>query len=193
MKFKAMNILTIALLFTSCSLMKSDKQAQKVHSLKITNAEMMQGISEALKYSIKKNFKIADSGEGTGFGIVLPPAAQKVKEKASELGLSDVISKLENGLNKVASNATAEVLPIFDKYVNSISFKNGEKMLKAGNGGITNYLKQKTEKKLVAALSNKVDKHTSKVKLDDTWKKYHQKIQCLDDYNSRRKNRDGST
>ncbi|MEN9699332.1 MAG: hypothetical protein RLZZ301_530 [Bacteroidota bacterium] len=142
-------------------------------SPKLSNEDAIAGLKEALQVGIQK--AVSNSSVVDGFlkneqiRLPFPPDAQKVKDKALQLGMSAQVEKFETTLNRAAEEAVKEALPIFTNAISNMSIQDGFAILKGGNGAATKFLKDNTSAQLRAAFLPKVKEATAKVQLTAYW------------------------
>ncbi len=139
----------------------------------LTNDEVISGLREALNVGIKNSVNLTSVTDGflnnANIRLPFPPDAQKVKDKALELGLNGQVDKFETTLNHAAEEATKEALPIFIDAIKNMSVSDGFAILNGGNGAATKFLKDQTTSKLTQVFLPKVKEATAKVKLTEYW------------------------
>ncbi len=139
----------------------------------LTNSEVISGLKEALNVGIQNSVNLTSITDGflknSEIRLPFPQDAIKVKEKALEWGLDNQVDKFETTLNRAAEEATKEALPIFRDAILNMSIQDGFAILNGGDGAATRFLNEKTNAKLVAAFSPKVEAAISKVKLTEYW------------------------
>ena len=139
----------------------------------LTNGEVISGLKEALNVGIKNSIDLTSVTDGflknNDIRLPFPQDALKVKEKALEWGLDGQVDKFETTLNRAAEEATKEALPIFKDAILNMSIQDGFAILNGGDGAATRFLNDKTNSKLIAAFSPKVEAAISKVKLTEYW------------------------
>ena len=140
---------------------------------KLTNDEVIAGLREALSVGIKNSVDLTSITDGFWkndmIRIPFMDDAIKVKQKALEWGLDGQIEKFEITMNRAAEEATKEALPIFIDAIKNMSVSDGFAILNGGDGAATEFLKDQTTSKLVAAFSPKVETAIAKVKLTEYW------------------------
>ena len=183
MKNKITLVLFGTLLFISCDVL--NEAANQANNLvgqnenstegvaALTNGEVISGLREALNVGIENSVKNTSVMDGflnnTEIRLPFPPDAEKVKQKALDLGLDGQVEKFETTLNRAAEEASKEALPIFVNAIKNMSVEDGFTILNGGNGAATNYLKNQTESQLKEAFLPKVKEAISKVKLTEYW------------------------
>lgn len=139
----------------------------------LTNDEVIAGLKEALTVGIKNGAGIASATDGffknPSIKLPFPPDAQKVKDKALDLGLDSKVEKFELTLNRAAEEASKEATPIFVNAIKDMSISDGFNILKGADNAATSYLKDKTTSQLKTAFSPKVGNAIEKVSLTKYW------------------------
>jgi hypothetical protein len=101
--------------------------------------------------------------------IPFPPEAQKVKQKALELGLDSKVAKFEETLNRAAESASKEALNILAGAISDLSIQDGFSILKGADDAASVYLRSKTEAQLKQKFKPIVDKAIAEVGLTNAW------------------------
>lgn len=146
---------------------------QSTGSTPLTNAEVVQGLREALKVGAQN--AVSFTGKDGGFAnnavirIPFPADAQKVKEKAIQLGLSSEVQKFEANLNRAAELAAREAFQVFANSISSMSVEDGFAILKGDSTAATAYLQRTTTTELTSKFSPIVQKAIDEVKLTSYW------------------------
>ncbi len=139
----------------------------------LSNEEVISGLKEALTVGIENGSSKASKLDGflknDNIRLPFPEDAQKVKDKALQLGLNKKVEEFETTLNRAAEEAAKEAAPIFINAIKEMSIGDGFKILNGSNNAATNYLKDKTLSKLKAAFSPKVETAINKVNLTKYW------------------------
>ena len=139
----------------------------------LTNEEVIAGLKEALTKGISEGADIASMTDGffknPKIKLPFPPDAQKVKNKAIELGFQNKVDQFELTLNRAAEEASKEAKPIFVDAIKQMSIGDGFAILKGADNAATNYLREKTTNNLKQAFSPKVQTAIEKVNLTKYW------------------------
>jgi hypothetical protein len=139
----------------------------------LTNTEVIAGLREALNVGIDNSVKSTSVVDGflknSDIRLPFPPDAEKVKQKALDLGLDGQVEKFETTLNRAAEEASKEAGPIFVDAIKNMTVQDGFEILNGGNGAATKYLKEQTQNKLKAAFLPKVKDAIAKVELTNYW------------------------
>ena len=142
----------------------------------ITENEAGQGIKEALTQGVTTavlNLNKTDGFFGSEFyKMLLPPDAKKVESTLRNLGMGNQVDKAILAINRGAEDAVGFARPIFVDAIKEMTLKDALNIIKGPKDAATNYFKEKTRQKLVAAFTPSVK--TSLDKTDAT--KYYMDI-----------------
>jgi hypothetical protein len=182
MKIQLPVILSFVIVLSSCDVLnEAANQANNIvnqndnstETPSLTNTEVIAGLREALNVGIDNSVKSTSVLDGflknTDIRLPFPPDAEKVKQKALDLGLDGQVEKFETTLNRAAEEASKEAAPIFIDAIKNMTVQDGFEILNGGNGAATKYLKEQTQDKLKAAFMPKVKDAISKVELTKYW------------------------
>lgn len=139
----------------------------------LTQEEVIQGLKEALKIGAQN--AVAFTGKENGFlnnnfiHIPFPNEAQKVKEKALQLGLNAQVEKFETNLNRAAEVAAKEATSVFVNAIANMSIQDGFNILKGDSVAATSFLKQNTSIELTNKFTPIVQKAIDQVQLTSYW------------------------
>jgi len=139
----------------------------------LSNEEVVKGLKEALQ--VGTNNSTASASKTDGFFknpkifIPFPPEAQKVKDKALELGMKEKVDQFEMNLNRAAEEASKEATKILINAITSMSVEDGFKILKGENNAATQFLRDKTTNDLLTKFRPIVDAAIAKVELTKSW------------------------
>ena len=168
------------MLFTQCDVLNdiageivNTDGSGTVTAPKLTNDEVIAGLKEALTIGIKNGANLASMTDGFFKNDIIklpfPEDAIAIKERAIDLGLQGQVDKIELTLNRAAEEASKKAAPIFVDAIKNMSIADGFAILKGGDNAATNFLKQNTTDKLVAAFSPVVQNAIETVKLTEYW------------------------
>lgn len=140
---------------------------------KLTNAEVISGLKEALTLGIQKGANLASMTDGffknEMIKLAFPADAIKIKEKALELGLNGQVDKVELTLNRAAEEASKKAAPIFVDAIKNMSIGDGFAILNGSDSAATMFLRNKTTSQLVAAFKPVVHNAIETVELTKYW------------------------
>ena len=139
----------------------------------LSNEEVIAGLKEALTVGINNGSGKASKLDGflknDKIRLPFPADAQKVKDKALQLGLDSKVEEFETTLNRAAEEAAKEAAPIFIAAIKEMSIGDGFEILKGSDNAASTYLKEKTVAKLTTAFAPKVENAINKVNLTKYW------------------------
>jgi len=182
MKIQLPIILSFVVVLSSCDVLNNaanqasnlvNTNENSTEEPALTNTEVIAGLREALNVGIDNSVKSTSVVDGflknSDIRLPFPPDAEKVKQKALDLGLDGQVEKFETTLNRAAEEATKEAAPIFVDAIKNMTVQDGFEILNGGNGAATKYLKEQTQDKLKSAFLPKVKDAISKVELTKYW------------------------
>jgi hypothetical protein len=140
----------------------------------LTNADVISGLKSALNVAI--NNAVSSTSVTDGFNtnslikLPFPEDAIAVKDFLKDKNImQSQVATFETTLNRAAEDATKTAAPIFLDAIKNMSIADGFAILKGGKGAATNFLKEKTTAKLVAAFAPKAKESIDKVQLTKYW------------------------
>jgi hypothetical protein len=139
----------------------------------IGNAEIANGLREALEMGINKQVKKLTQTDGFYKNelvkILLPEELQKVDKTLRDVGLGNLADEGLKVLNRAAEDAVGEATPIFVNAVKGIDFEDAKKILMGGDDAATRYLNQNTESALYEKFNPIIQQSFQKVGADQIW------------------------
>lgn len=146
---------------------KLPKLFSKNSSSGVTEDEAGQGIKEALTQGVANavlNLNKTDGFFGSEiYKVLLPPDAQKIEKTLRSAGMGAQVDKAVLAINRGAEDAVAFAKPIFVDAIKEMTVTDALKILTGPKNGATEYFKQKTTDKLIAAFSPSVKTSLDKV------------------------------
>jgi len=155
-------ILAAALLPAIChSQFKIPKILSKGSASGVSEGEAGQGIKAALTQGVTNavlNLNKTDAFFGSEvYKVLLPPDAQKIEKTLRAAGMGAQVDKAVLAINRGAEDAVAFAKPIFIDAIKEITIADALKLVTSGSkDAATQYFKQKTTDKLVAAFTPSV-------------------------------------
>lgn len=133
----------------------------------ITEAEAGQGIKEALAQGVTTAVLHLNKTDGF-FGnevykLFMPPDAQKIVNTLRSLGMSSLVDKAILAINRGAEDAVGFAKPIFVNAIKEMTLVDAINIVRGSNDAATNYFRQKTTDKLIAAFLPSVKSSLDKV------------------------------
>jgi len=121
----------------------------------ITENEAGQGIKEALLQGVTNavlNLNKTDGFFGSEFyKLLLPPDAKKIENTLRNIGMGAQVDKAILAINRGAEDAVGYAKPIFTDAIKEMTLADALKIVRGSKDAATNYFKEKTKEKLIAA------------------------------------------
>jgi hypothetical protein len=140
----------------------------------LTNAEVVQGLKEALR--VGTDSSAYHLGLLDGFykddmiKILMPPEAQKVEKTLRSVGMGNVVDKAVLSMNRAAEDASKYVGAIFLNAIQKMTIQDAFGILRGGDRAATDYLKRTTSDQLTAACTPIVSKSLDYTDATKYWK-----------------------
>jgi hypothetical protein len=133
----------------------------------VSENEAGQGIKEALTKGITNavlNLNKTDGFFGSEiYKVLLPPDAQKIETTLRKAGMGSQVDKAILAINRGAEDAVAFAKPIFIDAIKEMTITDALKIVSGSKDAATQYFKQKTTEKLIAAFTPSVKSSLDKV------------------------------
>ncbi len=88
---------------------------------------------------------------------VMPDELKKINTKLESVGLSSLVDKEKQYIGKAASASVDVAKPIITSAIQEMTLSDAVSILSGGKGAATQYIKNKTEAKLIAAIQPTVE------------------------------------
>lgn len=162
------------LIFISCLLSLESasqitlpKLLNKTKSAGISQDEAGMGIKEALTQGVTTavlNLNKTDGFFGSAFyKVLLPPDAVKIEKTLRSAGMGSQVDKAILAINRGAEDAVAFAKPIFVDAIREMTITDALNILRGNKDAATQYFRQKTTEKLIAAFTPSVQSSLEKV------------------------------
>ena len=123
----------------------------------ITEQEAAQGIREALDQGVGRGINLLNKQDGffsnQAYKLLLPPDAQKIETTLRDLGMGGMVDRAILQINRAAEDAVGFARPIFVDAIRDMSIMDALNIVKGSRDAATQYFRQKTTEKLIAAFS----------------------------------------
>jgi hypothetical protein len=133
----------------------------------VTENEAGMGIKEALSKGVTTavlNLNKTDGFFGSEiYKVLLPPDAVKIETTLRKAGMGAQVDKAILAINRGAEDAVAFAKPIFIDAIKEMTLTDALNILRGGKDAATQYFKQKTSEKLIAAFTPSVKTSLDKV------------------------------
>lgn len=173
MKTKTL-LLLIIFQFLGCGELQQVVNQLPQGSTGIGNAEIANGLREALQMGISKQVNKLTQTDGFYKNelvkILLPEELQKVDKTLRDVGLGNLADEGLRILNRAAEDAVGEATPIFVNAVKGIDFEDAKKILMGGDDAATRYLNLNTESALYEKFNPIIQQSFQKVGADQIWR-----------------------
>ena len=133
----------------------------------VTEGEAGQAIKEALAQGVTNavlNLNKTDGFFGNQFyKLLMPPDAQKVVNTLNDLGMSKLVDKAVLAINRGAEDAVGYAKPVFADAIKEMTITDALNIVRGQKDAATQYFKEKTTQKLIAAFMPSVKSSLDKV------------------------------
>lgn len=172
MKKNYLFVLLFSFLFSAPAFSQIKLKLPKIFSKKdtaasITENEAGQGIKEALSQGVTNavlNLNKTDGFFGSAlYKMLLPPDAKKIETTLRNLGMGAQVDKAILSINRGAEDAVGYAKPIFVDAIKQMTITDALNIVKGQKDAATQYFKQKTTEKLIAAFTPSVKTSLEKV------------------------------
>ena len=138
----------------------------------VQSCDTTQGSSTASQTGLNSVKQIMTSSTNQGFSVlgnsnsfltnalvdaVMPDELKKINSKLETLGLSSLVEKEKQYIGKAAEASVDVAKPIITSAIQEMTLTDAISILSGGKGAATQYLKNKTQDKLVAAIQPQVE------------------------------------
>lgn len=158
-------------LFTSCETLSNLPVGS---TIPVTETEASQGIRQALSQGVTT--AIFNLNKQNGFfgndvyKLFLPPDAQKIERTLRSVGLGAQVDKAILQINRAAEDAVGYAKPIFVDAIKEMSIADALNIVRGGDNAATNYFREKTRSKLVAAFTPSINQSLDKLQATKYYK-----------------------
>lgn len=163
-----------SIFFTSC-----DTLSSLPSTLGVSEAEAAEGIRQALQQGTGKGISVLNRQDGffgnNAYKLFLPDDAIRIEKTLRTIGLGSQVDRAILQINRAAEDAVGYATPIFVDAIKEMTIADAINIVGGESNAATNYFRQKTRDKLVAAFSPVIDR--SLVKLEAT--RYYSEIVTL--------------
>ncbi len=147
--------ITLAFGFVSCDTLSNLPTG--LPSGTVTETEAAQGIREALDLGVSRGIAVLNKENGffgnNAYKILFPPEAQKIESTLRSLGMDGMVDRAILQINRSAEDAVGYARPIFLDAIREMTITDALNIIKGPNDAATQYFRQKTTERLVAAFS----------------------------------------
>jgi hypothetical protein len=124
-------------------------------STSITEAEAAQGIRQALDQGVDRGISLLNKQDGffgnEAYKLFLPAEAVKIENTLRQVGMGSLVDRAIIQINRAAEDAVGYARPIFVDAIREMTIADAINIIRGGNNSATQYFRQKTTEKLIAA------------------------------------------
>ena len=157
--------------FSSCETLSGLPNA-----LGVTEADAAEGISQALQQGTGRGVSALNVQDGffgnNAYKLFLPDDAIRIEKALRTIGMGKQVDRAILQINRAAEDAVGYATPIFVDAIREMSITDALNIVRGQSNSATNYFRNKTRDKLVAAFAPVIDR--SLVKLEAT--RYYSEI-----------------
>lgn len=151
MKRHIYSFILISFLFSSCDTLSQ----LPIKTGGVTEAEAGQGIKEALTNGVIRGIGFLNKTDGffgnEAYKLFLPPDAKKVENTLRNIGMGAQVDKAILQINRGAEDAVGYAKPIFVDAIKQMTLVDALNIVRGPKDAATNYFREKTTQKLIAA------------------------------------------
>jgi hypothetical protein len=123
----------------------------------ITETEAAQGIREALDQGVGRGITLLNKQDGffgsQAYKLFLPAEAQRIESTLRQLGMGSMVDRAILQINRAAEDAVGYARPIFLDAIRGMTIADAINIIRGPKDAATQYFRQKTTDKLIAAFS----------------------------------------
>ena len=145
-------LLCLAVSLASCDVLSN---LPNTNTAPLTEGEAGLGIREALDQGVGRGISLLNKEDGffgnAVYKVLLPPEAQRIESIMRQLGMSALVDKAILQINRAAEDAVGSARPIFVEAIKELTIADALNIIRGSDTAATQYFKQKTTNKLIAA------------------------------------------
>jgi len=159
--------LVLFITFGSCQSLNQIAQTGAAQLANPTNAEIGNGLKEALQVGTSKSSDQLSAVDGyfanAAVKILFPPEAQKAEKTLRSIGLGKLCDNVILSLNRAAEDAAKQAKPIFLNSIRQMTLQDVTNILLGGQDAATQYFKRTTTAQLTASFKPVIQASLNKV------------------------------
>jgi hypothetical protein len=162
-------VLAFGMISSAEAQLESLKKAAKslTGSGSLSNAEIAEGLKEALTNGISKGSDLVSQMDGyfknPEIKLPFPPEARNAETKLRAIGMGAEVDRFILTLNRAAEDAAKEAKPIFVTAIKSMTIQDAASILRGQQDAATQYLKRTTSPALKEKFKPVIQNSLSKV------------------------------
>ncbi len=123
----------------------------------VTESEAAEGMRQALGQGISKGVTFLNRQDGffgnQAYKLFLPEEARRIESTLRQLGMDGIVDRAILQINRAAEDAVGHAMPIFGDAIRAMTITDAINIIKGPNDAATQYFRQKTHERLVAAFT----------------------------------------
>jgi hypothetical protein len=123
----------------------------------ITQQEASTGIRQALSQGVNRGITYLNKTDGffgnEAYKLFLPAEAQRIESTLRSIGLGSQVDRAILQINRAAEDAVGYAKPIFVEAITEMTLQDALNIVRGPKDAATEYFRQKTNEKLIAAFS----------------------------------------
>jgi hypothetical protein len=152
----------------ACMLISCDTLSQLPKTVSgITEPEAAEGIRGALSQGVTRGIAFLNKTDGffgnEAYKLFLPPDAKKIESTLRNLGMGAQVDKAILQINRAAEDAVGYATPIFVDAIKQMTIADALNIVKGSKDAATQYFRQKTTEKLIAAFTPSIKSSLDKL------------------------------
>lgn len=140
----------------------------------LSNLDISNGLKQALEQGVSNGTARLSSVDGffkdAAVKILMPPEAQQVAQKLTDIGMGSLVDKAVEKMNRAAEDASKSAGPIFVNAIRNMSFDDARNILMGQPNSATNFLRNATTNPLYTAFQPTIKNSLNAVGAVDAWK-----------------------
>ena len=145
-------ILLVAVGLSSC-----DTLSKLPLSVPLTESEAAEGLRQALDQGVGRGITTLNRENGffgnQAYKLLLPAEAQRIENTLRTLGMGAMVDRAILQINRAAEDAVGHARPIFVDAIRQMTITDALNIVRGTNTAATDYFRQKTKDKLIAAFT----------------------------------------
>lgn len=147
----------LVFVFTISSITSCDTLSKLPTITGVTETEAAQAMRDALDQGVGKGISFLNREDGflgnQFYKIFLPEGAKKIETTLRNLGMGAMVDRAIIQINRAAEDAVGYARPIFVDAIKEMTIVDAINIIKGQNNAATEYFRQKTTEKLMAAFA----------------------------------------
>ncbi len=149
-------IFIFLLVITFCGMSCKTQKVSTNHTpAPLTKQELAEGVKEMLVTGLDEGVQAIKDGEllnNSQLKIPFPKSLEKVEKSLKDIGLGDKLQEFVTEMNQTSTQVAQTTKPIFTSAIQDMNWDEAQRIVNAGDGAATIYLRQRTEPHIINAV-----------------------------------------